>query len=93
MNRPLTHETVSSQATSFRIAARHDIVVLMKDEDLIALALGLPETAESSHFGIRDFRVRSKIFMTLPGPDFCGRGIPTAGGDRLSAYNRPGVGV
>lgn len=71
MNRPLTHETVSSQATSFRIAARHDIVVLMKDEDLIALALGLPETAESSHFGIRDFRVRSKIFMTLPGPDFC----------------------
>jgi hypothetical protein len=43
----------------------------MTDEDLVALALGLPETAEGSHFGIRDFRVRSKIFMTLPGPDFC----------------------
>ncbi|MBM7045363.1 MULTISPECIES: MmcQ/YjbR family DNA-binding protein [Rhizobium] len=43
----------------------------MTDEDLIALALGLPEAAEGSHFGIRDFRVRSKIFMTLPGPDFC----------------------
>lgn len=43
----------------------------MTDEDLISLALGLPEAAESSHFGTRDFRVRGKIFMTLPSPDFC----------------------
>jgi hypothetical protein len=43
----------------------------MTDEDLVNLALGLPETAEGSHFGTRDFRVRGKIFMTLPGPDFC----------------------
>ncbi|MGG6894460.1 MmcQ/YjbR family DNA-binding protein [Rhizobium sp. BR 315] len=43
----------------------------MTDEDLIALALSLPEAAESSHFGTRDFRVRGKIFMTLPDPDFC----------------------
>ncbi|MBB6483158.1 MmcQ/YjbR family DNA-binding protein [Rhizobium lusitanum] len=43
----------------------------MTDEDLIALALGLPEATEGSHFGTRDFRVRGKIFMTLPGPDFC----------------------
>ena len=71
MNWPLRHETVSSQATVFRITARCDIVALMTDEDLVALALSLPETAEGSHFGIRDFRVRSKIFMTLPGPDFC----------------------
>ena len=64
-------KTVSSQATVFRITAGCDIVALMTDEDLVALALSLPETAEGSHFGIRDFRVRSKIFMTLPGPDFC----------------------
>lgn len=43
----------------------------MTDEDLISLALGLPEAAESSHFGTRDFRVRGRIFMTLPSPDFC----------------------
>jgi len=49
----------------------HDIMMPMTDEDLIAFALGLPETAEGSHFGIRDFRIRGKIFMTLPGPDFC----------------------
>ena len=44
---------------------------LMTDEELVRLALGLPETVESSHFGTRDFRVRGKIFMTLPGLDFC----------------------
>lgn len=49
----------------------HDIVVRMTDEDLIAFALSLPEATESSHFGIRDFRIGGKIFMTLPGPDFC----------------------
>ncbi|PST20932.1 hypothetical protein C7U61_06425 [Rhizobium sp. JAB6] len=43
----------------------------MTDEELASLALGLPETAEGSHFGTRDFRVRGKIFMTLRGPDFC----------------------
>lgn len=43
----------------------------MTDEDLVVLALSLPETAEGSHFGTRDFRVGGKIFMTLPGPDFC----------------------
>ncbi|MGZ9721102.1 MmcQ/YjbR family DNA-binding protein [Rhizobium miluonense] len=43
----------------------------MTDEDLIALALSLPEAAENSHFGTRDFRVRGKIFMTLPDPHFC----------------------
>ena len=53
------------------MAARHAIIATMTDEDLISLALGLPEATESSHFGTRDFRVRSKIFMTLRGPDFC----------------------
>ncbi|MGY5779531.1 MmcQ/YjbR family DNA-binding protein [Rhizobium sp. LEGMi135b] len=43
----------------------------MTDEELISLALGLPETTEGSHFDTRDFRVRGKIFMTLRGPDFC----------------------
>ena len=32
------------------------------------LALALPETAESAHFERPDFRVRNKIFATLP-PD------------------------
>jgi hypothetical protein len=43
----------------------------MTEEDLVALALSLPEAAESAHFGKRDFRVRGRIFMTLPGDDFC----------------------
>ncbi len=30
------------------------------------LALALPETDEQAHFGRRDFRVRNKIFATLP---------------------------
>ncbi|ASW05933.1 MmcQ/YjbR family DNA-binding protein [Rhizobium sp. 11515TR] len=53
------------------MAARRAIIATMTDEDLISLALGLPEVEDSSHFGTRDFRVRGKIFMTLPSPDFC----------------------
>ena len=34
-----------------------------------ALALALPEAEESSHFDTPDFRVKGKIFATLPGPD------------------------
>ncbi|UVK40347.1 MmcQ/YjbR family DNA-binding protein [Mesorhizobium sp. AR10] len=30
------------------------------------LALDLPEAAEKSHFGKADFRVRNRIFMSLP---------------------------
>ena len=43
----------------------------MTDDDLIGFALSLPETVESSHFGNRDFRVRGKIYLTLPSPEFC----------------------
>jgi len=43
---------------------------MMKDE-LVAFALGLPATTENAHFGTRDFRVRGKIFMTLPSEEFC----------------------
>ncbi|WFU09900.1 MmcQ/YjbR family DNA-binding protein [Rhizobium sp. CB3090] len=43
----------------------------MTDDDLISFAHSLPETVESSHFGNRDFRVRGKIYLTLPGPEFC----------------------
>lgn len=32
-------------------------------------ALGMPEAAEKSHFGTPDFRVRNRVFMTLPAPD------------------------
>src|SRR5712671_2572126 len=34
-------------------------------DDLRSLALALPESAESSHFGQPDFRVRGKIFASL----------------------------
>jgi hypothetical protein len=40
----------------------------MKSNDLIAIALGMPEARESAHFGKRDFRVGEKIFMSLPQP-------------------------
>jgi hypothetical protein len=33
------------------------------------LALGLPETVESSHFSHPDFRVRNRVFATLGYPD------------------------
>jgi hypothetical protein len=40
-------------------------------EELISFALSLPEAVESAHQGTRDFRVRSKIFLTVPDQDFC----------------------
>lgn len=43
----------------------------MTDDELVAFALSLPEAMESSHFGNRDFRVRGKIYLALPSPDFC----------------------
>ncbi|MCT7377481.1 MmcQ/YjbR family DNA-binding protein [Chelativorans salis] len=41
----------------------------MDASDLRRLALGLPETEEKSHFGKADFRVKNRIFATLPGDD------------------------
>ncbi|MDO9417336.1 MmcQ/YjbR family DNA-binding protein [Pararhizobium sp.] len=38
----------------------------MLSTDLETMALNLPGTQESSHFGKRDFRVGEKIFMSLP---------------------------
>jgi hypothetical protein len=43
----------------------------MTREELIAFALNLPEATESAHFERRAFRVRGRIFMTLPGGDYC----------------------
>ena len=43
----------------------------MTDDDLIAFALSLPETVESSHIGKRDFRVRGKAYLRLPNLEFC----------------------
>jgi hypothetical protein len=43
----------------------------MTQEELIAFALVLPAATENAHFGTRDFRVRGKIFMTLPSEEFC----------------------
>ena len=41
----------------------------MKEADLVALALALPEAAQSAHFGTTDFRVRNKIFASHPKPE------------------------
>lgn len=35
-------------------------------DDVRALALALPESAEAPHFGFTSFRVRGKIFATAP---------------------------
>ena len=40
----------------------------MIESEFTAFALDLPGAAESAHFGNRDFRVRGRIFMTLPEP-------------------------
>ena len=37
----------------------------MTPDDVRRLALALPETCESAHFGRPDFRVRGKVFATL----------------------------
>lgn len=37
----------------------------MTEADFRRLALGLPDTAEGSHFKVEDFRVGGKIFATL----------------------------
>jgi hypothetical protein len=39
----------------------------MSPDEIAAIALSLPGTAESSHFGKRDFRA-PKIFLSLPSP-------------------------
>jgi len=41
----------------------------MNAEDFRRLALSLPESEEKSHFGTPDFRVRNRIFATLPDDD------------------------
>lgn len=41
---------------------------MVTDDDARALALSLPETAEKSHMGHADFRVRDRIFAGLPKP-------------------------
>ena len=38
------------------------------DADARRLALAMPEATENSHFHKPDFRVRNRIFMTLPMP-------------------------
>ncbi len=38
----------------------------MTGDDVRRLALALPEAEEKSHFGKADFRVRDKIFASLP---------------------------
>lgn len=38
----------------------------MNADDVRRLALQMPEAAEKSHFGKADFRVRNRIFATLP---------------------------
>ncbi len=40
----------------------------MTEDEIAAIALALSGTLESAHFGKRDFRVRGKVFLTLPRP-------------------------
>ncbi len=40
----------------------------MTEDEVAALALALPEAEENAHFGKRDFRLRGKVFATLPRP-------------------------
>ena len=42
----------------------------MTPNDLRRLALSLPGAEEKSHFGKADFRVRNRIFASLPGDGF-----------------------
>jgi hypothetical protein len=41
----------------------------MTTDDFRRLALGFPDTIESAHMDHPDFRVKGKIFATLPNPD------------------------
>jgi hypothetical protein len=41
----------------------------MNADDVRRLALALPEAGEKSHFGKADFRVRNRIFASLPDAD------------------------
>lgn len=38
----------------------------MDEQQVHAIALGFPEAVEQDHHGFPSFRVRSKIFATLP---------------------------
>jgi hypothetical protein len=40
--------------------------VCMDEQEFRRAALGLPEAEEKSHFGKADFRVRNRIFVSLP---------------------------
>jgi hypothetical protein len=42
---------------------------VMTSEDFRRIALEFPEALESAHMNHPDFRVRGKIFATLPSPD------------------------
>ncbi|ADB52444.1 MmcQ/YjbR family DNA-binding protein [Conexibacter woesei] len=41
---------------------------MVREEDVRAVALSLPETAEKSHMGHADFRVRDRVFAGFPNP-------------------------
>jgi hypothetical protein len=41
----------------------------MTTDDFRSIALGLPEAVEASHMNHPDFRIRGRIFATLPNPD------------------------
>lgn len=62
----------------------------MISNDLIAIALGMPEARESAHFGKRDFRVGGRIFLALPEP---GRAVIklTRGQQAMLTETEPGL--
>ncbi|MFB2551000.1 MmcQ/YjbR family DNA-binding protein [Ensifer soli] len=64
----------------------------MRSETLENMALALPGTRESSHFGKRDFRVGKHIFMSFPEP---GRAVVKLTPDQqaLLLATEPGLAV
>jgi len=48
----------------------------MDEEDVRRLALALPEVEERDHFGRPSFRVRNKLFVTLPEPGRANLKVP-----------------
>jgi hypothetical protein len=51
---------------SLTLPTRHDGIEAMTADDIRRIALQLPGATEKSHFGKPDFRVRDRVFATLP---------------------------
>jgi hypothetical protein len=71
-------------------SSRAWIYLAMNTETVRRLALALPEAEEKSHFGKPDFRVRGRIFATLPESGFAVVKLTPDQQDMLTAAE-PGI--